>query len=45
MINFIFLVKAYYGPGMMPPPYYSAPPGHAPQPYMWAPQVIYLKSG
>ncbi|KAJ3684917.1 hypothetical protein LUZ61_014081 [Rhynchospora tenuis] len=32
-------MQAYYGPGMMPPPYYSAP-GHAPQHYMWAPQPM-----
>lgn len=35
-------LQAYYGPGMMPPPYFSAvvPPGHAPHPYMWGPQPL-----
>ncbi|KAJ3695185.1 hypothetical protein LUZ60_000562 [Juncus effusus] len=36
-------MQAYYGPGMIPPPYYStgvAPPGHAPHPYMWGPQPM-----
>ncbi|CAL9164121.1 G-box-binding factor 3-like isoform X1 [Musa acuminata AAA Group] len=33
-------MQAYYGPGVMPPPYFgtSVVPGHAPHPYMWAPQ-------
>ncbi|URD89993.1 Common plant regulatory factor [Musa troglodytarum] len=33
-------MQAYYGPGVMPPPYFgtSVVPGHAPHPYMWAPR-------
>ncbi|XP_020098729.1 common plant regulatory factor 1-like isoform X2 [Ananas comosus] len=35
-------MQAYYGPGVMPPPYFGAAvaPGHAPPPYMWAPQPL-----
>ncbi|WOL14690.1 G-box-binding factor 3-like isoform X3 [Canna indica] len=35
-------MQAYYGPGMMPPPYFSTAvaPGHAPHPYMWGPQPL-----
>lgn len=38
----LFPLQAYYGPGVMPPPYFgtSVVPGHAPHPYMWAPRVL-----
>ncbi|XP_072951509.1 G-box-binding factor 3-like isoform X1 [Typha angustifolia] len=35
-------MQAYYGPGMMPPPYFNpaVAPGHAPHPFMWGPQPL-----
>ncbi|WOK98575.1 G-box-binding factor 3-like isoform X2 [Canna indica] len=35
-------MQAYYGPGIMPHPYFnpSSAPGHAPHPYMWPPQPL-----
>ncbi|XP_065045218.1 G-box-binding factor 3-like isoform X1 [Musa acuminata AAA Group] len=35
-------MQAYFGAGMMPPPYFSTAvaPSHAPHPYMWGPQPL-----
>lgn len=35
-------MQAYYGPGVLPPTYFTPgiAPGHAPPPYMWGPQPL-----
>ncbi|XP_072993922.1 common plant regulatory factor 1-like isoform X1 [Typha latifolia] len=35
-------IQAYYGPGVLPPPYFSTAvaPGHTPHPYVWGPQPM-----
>ncbi|XP_010914262.1 G-box-binding factor 3 isoform X1 [Elaeis guineensis] len=35
-------MQAYYGPGVMPPPFFSTSvaPGHPPHSYMWGPQPL-----